>query len=420
MKKGFLTVVVALLCAMVCAFGLVACTNNETPNENGNNGTQTVAVESVTLNKTELTLEVGGEETLTATVAPDNATDKTVTWSSDNAAVATVENGKVTAVSAGSATITATAGDKSATCTVTVNAPVTVDYTVTAEEWEAALSKDAFTNFTATVKLGDIVTYIKVDPENDIYYVKGYDGNGYTETYYTKEGDKYYAYDKSATDETFSRRQITQSNFESGLYSTEPLAVLNFSANYGDFQFDGDKYTTDKAELYKAKFGFENKKLVYAELDTGAEVPLIMEYTYGETTLTAPSEYTDGNEGGDPAAPDLTVGGKIFIFYDLTSDDLSSEMLATLKSQMENATIVFTNEGTFTITQTIDTTTIVQTGSYEQENSSVLMTIETMTSNGRPVEGADENLPITVQGTFDGEQFSFSTFVTNIFVIKTN
>ena len=59
MKKGFLTVVVALLCAMVCAFGLVACNNNETPNENGNNGTQTVAVESVTLNKTELTLEVG-------------------------------------------------------------------------------------------------------------------------------------------------------------------------------------------------------------------------------------------------------------------------------------------------------------------------------------------------------------------------
>ena len=87
MKRGLLTMVVALICAMVCAFGLVACNNNETPNENGNNGTQTVAVESVTLNKTELTLEVGDEETLTATVTPDNATDKTVTWSSDNTAV---------------------------------------------------------------------------------------------------------------------------------------------------------------------------------------------------------------------------------------------------------------------------------------------------------------------------------------------
>ena len=412
MKKGFLTVVVALLCAMFCAFGLVACTNNETPNENGNNGTQTVAVESVTLNKTELTLEVGGEETLTATVAPDNATDKTVTWSSDNAAVATVENGKVTAVSAGSATITATAGDKSATCTVTVNAPVTVDYTVTAEEWEAALSKDAFTNFTATVKLGDIVTYIKVDPENDIYYVKGYDGNGYTETYYTKEGDKYYAYDKSATDETFSRRQITQSNFESGLYSTEPLAVLNFSANYGDFQFDGDKYTTDKAELYKAKFGFENKKLIYAEVDTGAEVPLIMEYTYGETTLTSPADFVDEIE--------QTVVGKTFVFYNATSDNMDADMLAAVNAQMQDSTIEFYTDGTFEINQI--STSVVETGTYTQDETGISITIVTMTQNGEPIE--TPSLPMTVQCTFDGEYFSFSTSLgpditaTNIFILE--
>ena len=412
MKKGFLTVVVALLCAMVCAFGLVACNNNETPNENGNNGTQTVAVESVTLNKTQLTLDVGGEETLTATVAPDNVTDKTVTWSSDNAAVATVENGKVTAVSAGSATITATAGDKSATCTVTVNAPVTVDYTVTAEEWEAALSKDAFTNFTATVKLGDIVTYIKVDPENDIYYVKGYDGNGYTETYYTKEGDKYYAYDKSATDETFSRRQITQSNFESGLYSTEPLAVLNFSTNYSDFQFDGDKYTTDKAELYKAKFGFENKKLVYAEVDTGAEVPLIMEYTYGETTLTAPADFVDEIE--------QTVVGKTFVFYNATSDNMDADMLAAVNAQMQDSTIEFYTDGTFEINQI--STSVVETGTYTQDETGISITIVTMTQNGEPIE--TPSLPMTVQCTFDGEYFSFSTSLgpditaTNIFILE--
>ena len=412
MKKGFLTVVVALLCAMVCAFGLVACNNNETPNENGNNGTQTVAVESVTLNKTQLTLDVGGEETLTATVAPDNVTDKTVTWSSDNAAVATVENGKVTAVSAGSATITATAGDKSATCTVTVNAPVTVDYTVTAEEWEAALSKDAFTNFTATVKLGDIVTYIKVDPENDIYYVKGYDGNGYTETYYTKEGDKYYAYDKSATDETFSRRQITQSNFESGLYSTEPLAVLNFSTNYSDFQFDGDKYTTDKAELYKAKFGFENKKLVYAEVDTGAEVPLIMEYTYGETTLTSPADFVDEIE--------QTVVGKTFVFYNATSDNMDADMLAAVNAQMQDSTIEFYTDGTFEINQI--STSVVETGTYTQDETGISITIVTMTQNGEPIE--TPSLPMTVQCTFDGEYFSFSTSLgpditaTNIFILE--
>ena len=81
-----------------------------------------VAVTSVTLNKTELTLKEGESETLTATVKPDDATDKTVTWSTSDASIATVDqNGKVTAVKEGTATITAKAGDKSATCTVTVS-----------------------------------------------------------------------------------------------------------------------------------------------------------------------------------------------------------------------------------------------------------------------------------------------------------
>ena len=79
-----------------------------------------VPVASVTLNKTETTIEVGGSKTLIATVNPDNADDKTVTWSSSNEAVATVVNGLVTAVAEGTAVITASAGGKSASCTVTV------------------------------------------------------------------------------------------------------------------------------------------------------------------------------------------------------------------------------------------------------------------------------------------------------------
>ena len=82
---------------------------------------KTVSVTSVTLNKTSLNLTEGDSETLIATVKPDDATDKTVTWSSSNTAVATVSNaGKVTAVKKGTATITAKAGDKTATCAVTV------------------------------------------------------------------------------------------------------------------------------------------------------------------------------------------------------------------------------------------------------------------------------------------------------------
>ena len=86
--------------------------------------TAIVAVESVTLGKTELALVVNeADVTLTATVKPDDATDKTVTWTSDKPAVATVNaNGTVHAVAEGEATITATAGDKTATCKVTVTA----------------------------------------------------------------------------------------------------------------------------------------------------------------------------------------------------------------------------------------------------------------------------------------------------------
>ena len=79
-------------------------------------------VTDVSLNKTSLTLTEGGSETLTATITPDNASNKSLTWSSDNQNVATVENGKVTAVGAGTAQITVTTedGNKTATCTVTV------------------------------------------------------------------------------------------------------------------------------------------------------------------------------------------------------------------------------------------------------------------------------------------------------------
>ena len=87
--------------------------------------TAAIVVTSVTLDKTELALTVGDAAVqLKATVAPDNATDKTVTWTSDKPAVATVDaTGKVTAVAGGEAIITAKAGDKTATCKVTVKAP---------------------------------------------------------------------------------------------------------------------------------------------------------------------------------------------------------------------------------------------------------------------------------------------------------
>ena len=112
MKRNNL-ILTAMLTIALC---FTACSSSDEP-ENSE-----IAVTSVTLNKTTLTLAVGDNETLTATIAPTNATNKTVTWSSSNNSIATVDNnGKVSAIAEGTATITAkSANNKTATCAVTV------------------------------------------------------------------------------------------------------------------------------------------------------------------------------------------------------------------------------------------------------------------------------------------------------------
>jgi len=86
---------------------------------------QSVPVTGITLSTKTLSLMAGQNETLAFTIAPNNATNKSVTWASNAATVATVANGKVTAVSAGTATITVKTadGNKTDTATVEVSAP---------------------------------------------------------------------------------------------------------------------------------------------------------------------------------------------------------------------------------------------------------------------------------------------------------
>ena len=131
MKKLFRTSFAALAAA-VFSMTIISCGPDEPDPSTGpgtggggQTGPATVAVTGVSLNKSTINLVEGVSETLTATVAPDNATNKAVSWKTSDAAVATVDNsGKVTAVKAGSATITVTTADgsKTATCAVTVTA----------------------------------------------------------------------------------------------------------------------------------------------------------------------------------------------------------------------------------------------------------------------------------------------------------
>ena len=114
--------------------------------------TSVIDVTGVTLNKTELSLTVGGSATLTATVTPADATDTSVTWYSSNPSVVTVENGVVTARGAGSAIVTVTTSNgKTAFCTVTVRTPA-VDVTgVTLNKTELSLTVGESATLTATL-----------------------------------------------------------------------------------------------------------------------------------------------------------------------------------------------------------------------------------------------------------------------------
>ena len=119
---------------------------------------KTVGVTEVTLDKTELTLTEGETGTLTATVKPDNADNKKVTWSSDKTEVATVDGaGKVTAVKAGEAVVTVTTedGGKTATCKVTVKAKAVPVTGVEVNPWAVTLSVRGTSKLSYTIRPAD-------------------------------------------------------------------------------------------------------------------------------------------------------------------------------------------------------------------------------------------------------------------------
>ena len=109
-------------------------------------GEKPVKVSGVTLEPTKHTMEAGGEVTLTATVMPETAANKNVTWSSSNAKVTSVDrNGVVRAVSAGTVVITVTTvdGNKKASCQITVTAKPIQKYSVSLDAMGGKVSPNA-------------------------------------------------------------------------------------------------------------------------------------------------------------------------------------------------------------------------------------------------------------------------------------
>lgn len=126
----------------------------EVPGEPGEPEEPNIAVSGVTLDKKSVTLDVGKSTKLTVTVSPDNATNKSYTWDSDNIDVALIDqDGNVTAGNPGTATITVTTvdGSKTATCKVTVKEPVVHVTGVDLDKKTLEVEKGATATLKATV-----------------------------------------------------------------------------------------------------------------------------------------------------------------------------------------------------------------------------------------------------------------------------
>ena len=133
-----------------------------------------ILVKSVSLSESSKTLDIGEDFTLTANIYPENATNKKVTWTSSNENVATVDEGKVTAVGGGKSTITVETEDGSfkAICNVTIASILTTDITLSKEE----LTLDVGKSETLTVNIDPVnatsTTYTWKSDDKDIATVK--------------------------------------------------------------------------------------------------------------------------------------------------------------------------------------------------------------------------------------------------------
>ena len=174
--KKFSRLLLCIVCALAIGAAFAAC------------GPTAAEVTGVALDKTALTLTVGGTETLKATVEPAEVEDKSVEWSSSDTAVVTVGAGMVTAVKAGSATITVKtkSGGKIATCAVTV-----VQAKLTEEQWKKAV-EDTLSAGNLTVKVVQArgeeryETEAKYDKEGGKIWSKGELGASWSERYIVK------------------------------------------------------------------------------------------------------------------------------------------------------------------------------------------------------------------------------------------
>ena len=299
-----------------------------------------VKVTGITLNKTSATLDIGKTLTLKATIKPTNASNKNITWSSDNTSVATVKDGIVTTKKVGTATITATAADgsgKKATCTITVTEP---KITVT------GVTINGKTNASQSIRVGyTIELKSAVTPSNANQNVTWTSSNKNVATVDTKGN----VTSKSAGTAVITAASTQDKNKKATYTITVIQQVEKLELEQNVYQITKDKSIKINATIKPAnaqsddiEWSIENSKIAkIASISKNKKTVKITGLKTGETKLTAKVRTTEKSNGYK------TVTAKIKVIIPVTKVTIITEnrtmekgKTATLKAKVapDNAT----------------------------------------------------------------------------------
>ena len=329
-----------------------------------------IPVQTITLSESTYTLYPEGTLQLVATVNPDYATNTDVVWSSNNESVATVEDGLVTAVAVGGATITATAADGSnvyGSCVITVNAvPPEPTYT--------------------------LVTSISQVSNGDLVVVKTEDGLGVTGWNGTK--------DATVSETSSDWKQFVVGNASSSGWTLYDSAASKYIATPGGNEFKystsgGTCYVGDDGELMCSSRYLAVNGTNYRFYLTSQSYDAFYVYLYGSGTPVTPVYPTAITLTGDGA---LSIGGTSQLSVGYTPSDTnvknvtytsSNESVATVSNTglvtgvaVGSATITATAEaesGTITATKNVTVSPISVTGVSLDSNSASVKVGKTVT-----------------------------------------
>lgn len=360
-------------------------------------GSANIDVSSISLNKTNLTLEVGASDQLSATISPTNANVKIVSWTSNNTSIATVnDEGEITAISAGNATITCSALDGSgvtATCSVTVNQPVTLTSISLSGEYPTEFYiEDQFSSdgLVVTANYSDNSHVVVTDDVE----ITGYDMESEgMQTVTVSYGDKTATYQIEVKEKGLADNEIMFIASQLGLVNgddltsyTDSVATVTFTKNGGT---QPKYYSSTSSFRVYAKNSFTisgTKKIVKVEF----------EMANGDSnTITANAGTLLGNTWtGNESSIVFTVGGtsgqrnivSIKVTYDKNSQDILALSSISLSGTYQTEFFkneVFSSEG------------LVVTAHYSDESTAVV----TPTSISSPTMSTVGTKTITVSYT---------------------